>query len=258
MKKITAIVFVMLLAININAQVLDQQTVRTNLSEVLRMVDAFDVMAAVEYLNSRGEPGDVARQYSQIVKDLYWKNRISELAAIGRCGIQYCYIQASAAKNPVDKEYFMAYAKTIAYDVAANTWPAWGDKGITMTDTDRLAGLDCAKTNLRLALYLNRDDFHLGNAQWILGAHYMVDRKFTHAILAFMKARAHFKNSGNTEFILMAEGYIAITEFVKRPSQAGGNKIMDVVIKLKGLETEDADFFAVQLETVLKYMTAEK
>ncbi len=174
---------------------------------------------------------------------------------LSRCGIQYCYLKAAETKDLKLKTDLMGFVKTISYNISANTWPVWGDKGITISAENRLTGLDCAKTNLRLAVYLNKDYFPMGNAHWLLGAHYMVEKDYTRAILSLMKARSAYKRTGKAEYILMAQGYLAITELVKKPTREGGANIMSVVVKLKALDTDDANFFASQIETVLKYMS---
>ncbi len=73
MKKIILLIIVVLIAVNVYAggAKLSKEVAQKNLQEVIRLVDTYDIMAAVEYMNSRGKAFETAMQYNRLVKDPY-------------------------------------------------------------------------------------------------------------------------------------------------------------------------------------------
>ena len=122
------------------------------------------------------------------VKKLYWADKgAKNLVLIGNAGINHLLNKANEVNNsdPTHATELKAWAKTIAYDVGANTWPGWNDEGVTISDTEMYAGLNAAKLNLKLGLELDKPKDKISIAHWLLGAHYLAAKNYDAAANSF-------------------------------------------------------------------------
>jgi len=223
------------------------------LEKVCHLLDTTDSFAAMDLIESEGDPAEVAGAYSNLVRDLFGKKRdIPGMIMIGNAGIRYCLNQAQQADEPELQSKLKGLAKTMAYNLSANAWPGWDD-GVSITRSDSLAALDAARLNLRLAKELDRDASVLGNAHWLVGAQHLALKQPQKAIQAFEKATQSFHQAEQPAYEAMAQGYIAIAQLTtsddKEPSQAS---LAAAIKKLESMNTDDSNFFASQLATVAK------
>ncbi len=228
------------------------------LRKVLLILRESDSFKACEFVNSLGDSSVVAQRYSDLLRDFYWQQRdVPRMVMFGRAGIQYCLRQAAAcAKDEPDKaKKLLGAAKAIAYNLAANTWPGWKDEEITLTASDLAAGLDAARLNLRLANELGREGEVLGNAHWVLGAHYLAAEEGPQALEAFAAAADKFRQAKKPAHATMAVGYQGIANMTRPPTRDEGQKQFDESLAaLKEMDTDEAKFFAEQLETAAKVL----
>ncbi len=224
------------------------------LKKVVRLADKEDVVSAVVLLDSQGSPTEIAENYSLLVKHLYLPGKnVPQMILFARSGISFALREAKTCKTAGDAKTaagLQGLAKTMAYNLGANTWPGWKDDGIKITATDIAIGLDAAKTNLRLGIELKRNDFILGNAYWLVGAQSLAAGDHKHAVAAFKKSATKFRAAKKNEFQLMATGYVALTRLVISPGdETAGMSFLTAVSKLQELDSDDAKFFASQLRT---------
>jgi len=177
---------------------------------------------------------------------------------VGRAGIDYCLQQARLAEqNEATKgesAKLKGTAKTIAYNLSSNTWPAWEDEGIIVTRSDQVIGLDATLLNLRLAGELNRSADKVANAHWLLGAHYLELKRQETAVKQFELAVEKFAKANKPDFELMARGYVAIARLTAdKTDSAADQQLNEAIAALKKLDTDDAKFFAEQLKSVNKF-----
>lgn len=226
------------------------------LNKVKALLKEHDTFKAIEYINDQGEPQTVAKIYSNLVNDFYWKEKaLSEVITFSRAGIQYCLTKAQEiAKDDVEKVVQLkTTAKIISYNLASYTWPGWDEKGISISQSDLLVGLDAAKLNLRLAFELKKGAVPLSMAYWVLGAQYLALANYDEAIKAFISSKEKAEEGNNKMNDLLASGYIGVTKIIQGSQKVEGEKELDKAIKeFKKLNTEDAEFYIEQLKTVLK------
>ncbi len=212
-----------------------------------------DTYAAIAELESSSDPVDVAQHYSQLLRELYFQEKnVPLMVMFGRAGIGYALSQAKRieANDPQTAESLRGIAKTISYNLSVNCWPGWGDEGVTITPSDLVAGYDAALLNLRLAGELKRDAEVVGNAHWAIGAHHLAAGRHADAIAAFDKSAAEFAKADKPDFERMAKGYAALSStLAPNAAPAAGKKYDATLGDLKSLKTEDAKFFAEQIET---------
>jgi hypothetical protein len=132
----------------------------------------------------------VAKRYSALVNDLYWKGKeVSFAIWLGRFGAHYCLTHAAKRGDAAALE-LRSIAKQLAYNMGSFAWPGWAEPGITLSEADLAAGRDAAKLNLRLAVELNRPAKGMSNAHWLIGAYALADGKTPEAVAAFDRAAA--------------------------------------------------------------------
>lgn len=231
------------------------------LERVWQQLEAGDSWQAAAFVESQGEPVEVAVLYSNLVRDIYGKKHdVPRMILIGQAGIRFCLQQARAVetKDPEAANQLKGIAKTTAYNLSANTWPAWEDAGIVITRSDQQIGLDAARLNLRLAQELGRGPDKIGGAHWLLGAHHIAlgrtEEAVEHLQLAVEKAR----EAGTPDAEQMARGYIAIARLSADTRNDAARTELDAAIEgLKKIGTDDAKFFAGQLLSVHEFFTRE-
>lgn len=226
------------------------------LKQVKSLLKESDTFKAIEFVNSQGEPQVVAKRYSDLVKDLYWKEHtIPDVVTIARAGIQYCLTktQELAKDDPEGAVQLQRMARVISYNLASFTWPGWDEKDIVISQHDLTAGLDAAKLHLRLVNELKEEPMRFSIAYWVLGAQYMAAGEHDKAIDAFVSSMERAKEANDKESELLALGYIGVIKIVQGEKKAEGQKQLDEAIEgFNKLNTEDSNFFIEQLKTALQ------
>jgi len=141
-------------------------------------------------------------------------------------------------------------AKRLAYNVAANCWPGWGDEGVEITPEHIEQGLALADQSLKLVQTLELGDHQLGTGYWLVGALQFAAGRDAKADDAFERARQAFDAAGETAESLMARGYRALA--AKRNSILHDRAVQDleeIVAVLAKVGSDDAKFFIDQLHT---------
>src|SRR3990172_8189674 len=134
----------------------DREKVFKKVKSLLQKNDAFK---AIEFLNGSGDPLTIAKRYSELVLDFYWKERsLSHVIPFSISGIQYCLTKAEGSSSKKVAKELKGIAKAISYNLASFTWPGWNEKGIRITPVEIEIGLDSAKFNLRLARELKKGE----------------------------------------------------------------------------------------------------
>jgi hypothetical protein len=236
-----------------------EHSMQVHFDQVQRLLTESDSFAAIQYIQQQGEPSEVVELYLQTALWLYnHPKNVAGMVAISRAGIQYGLTVAErlAEDDPEAATTLHGQAKAIAYNLGANMWPGWQDEGIDLTARDRQAGADAARVNLRLAVELERDDLPMCNAHWLVGAHDLAGGDYAGAIESFNTALEHARAANNPEFEWMCQGYrwmaARLAEADSEPAQTEFDR---AVSELRQLDTEDATFFADQLESVFAFFS---
>lgn len=232
-------------------QQLDQRT-KEILKETLQLAKTKDSFSAFAHLEKSGQAEEVITWYSSLVRVCYFQEKnVPLMTMFGRRGIQYGLEQAEQTDSPESADKLKSTAKEISYNVGVNTWPGWEDEGITITPSDLTIGLDAARTNLRLAIELKRDAVPMTDAHWLVGAQLLAAGETEKASEQFHQATEIAKKANLTDREWMVRGYIAIAQQLDQSTRTDGDAaLQEATKKLRDLETEDAKFWADQLESV--------
>lgn len=232
---------------------------QAHIAEISRRMQGQDSFAAVQYVQQQGAPEDVCALFHKAALARYNDHKdVAGMIALLRAGIQYGLAEAERCID-ADREQsaeLKGAAKAMAYDLGSNTWPGWQDDGVSLTASDRRIGSDAARLNLRLAIELQRDHLPLCNAHWLLGAHQLADDDAPAAAGSFATAAQHAVTAGRPEFESMCHGYSALARY---PAGGPGHALEHFarsVSELRGMQADDATFFADQLESVRRFFSA--
>lgn len=184
-------------------------------AEVQRLLRTQDSFAAAEYLEAEGDPKTVGQRYHRVMNALYQQQHdLPAVVMVARFGIHYCLSRAPGAPEPQAAE-LRGLAKTLAYNLAAFTWPGWDDPHVHPTPADEATGLDAARLNLRLAIELKRGPGPLLNAHWLLGAYQLAGGQFSAAVRSFEQSADFARQDKNRGAELMAQGYALLTRVLE-------------------------------------------
>jgi hypothetical protein len=221
----------------------------------LQCVGSGDLAGAQQCLEKDHDSETVSANYAQLTKILYGKNKdVSGMLALGRAGIDYQLREAErvAANNAALAVKLRTAAKTLAFNVAANCWPGWGDDGVVIEAAHIEAGLQLAKLSLGLVQELALEQRRLGNAFWLVGALDLAAGRPQAAMASFDQARACFLSAGEQLEVLLGDGYRAIALSVAGDdADADLDKVVD---QLQQDGSDKAKFFAAQLQTAARIL----
>ena len=209
---------------------------------------------ATSWIESLGTPTEVCDIYNQAVRDLYWLEKgAKSLVIIGQSGISYCL--AEADKNePLNQERALALraqAKTIAYNLAANTWPGWGDEGVTIATADIKAGLQAAHLNLKLAFDLKKPADKIASAYWLLSALQLATGQFSESLVAISESDVYAQKTSDKLALAYNEGFRGL--ILQVSGNHDGQQVYDSGISsLKAFSNDEANGLITQLETAKK------
>jgi hypothetical protein len=123
-------------------------------AKALQLTAATGLEAGCQLIEAEGVSIDAALAYKEFAQALYRQNKnVQHMIDAGQRGIEFALDHAARAKSD-DAETaaaLMKMARIISYNVGANTWPGWGDDGISISPDQRAAGIDAAALSLRLA-----------------------------------------------------------------------------------------------------------
>ncbi|WP_425615850.1 hypothetical protein NA78x_005782 [Anatilimnocola sp. NA78] len=222
--------------------------------EALRLAREQDTLAAIVYLTRQTDMLAAAKAFSEAMLHLYWQEKNLSLAlAFGRAGAQFALTAAEA--NPQLASDLRSSAKAMTYNLASFTWPGWDEPGIEISPADVQLGLDAAKTNLRLAIELQKGDLPLSRAHWMLAAQQLAVQSFFDATESFAQAAAFATAANAPEEALLARGFISVVKIVAASAEsherAAATAELDE-LKSQLRQLPDGDAFCSQFDGAIK------
>lgn len=226
---------------------------------VKELVEDNDTYGAIEMIQGKGTYAEVAQRYEFLVRDLYWQEKaLHAVLPIANAGILYCLTKANelTEKDAEVASKMVNYAKIMSFNLSSFTWPGWDEKDIVITEHALVVGLEAAKLNVRLVEKLGGDHGQLSNSYWAIGAQYIALKDFGSAIAAFESAVEYAEKAGSKDAELMNNGYIAMTKVLEGSKKEQAQADFDKIVKaLKDIGSDDANFYADQLVSALKFFS---
>lgn len=204
--------------------------------------------AAIRAVAEISDPLEAAAQYQEVMKEAYWENKdMALVTAMAYAGADRLLAAATIAEPAAAFELRCA-AKVLMYDLASFSWIGWDEPNLSLTKTDGVAGLAAARTNLTMALELDRGDLALSRAYWMLGGHFLTSGAWRDAVGAYESARDFGRRAGAQAEEELAAAFAAVAALSGGESGASDD-LERSIARLKALESGDE--FVGQVATVL-------
>ena len=123
---------------------------------LLSLVQTGKVAEAISIVEAIPNPMEASVAFLELSRQTYRElHDVSSMVALANAGTQFALLKAASAQEPADAEKLRKYAKTLAFNTAANCWPGWGDAGIDIKDDHLQAGRKLAVLCRELVVELN-------------------------------------------------------------------------------------------------------
>jgi hypothetical protein len=213
-----------------------------------------DLTSAIGRVESSGEAEQVGADYARLIKVLYGEHKdVTSMVAVGKAAVRFHLRQSELERDVAAAVKLKTAAKTLAYNVAANCWPGWGDEGVVIEASHIDAGLELAMLSLRLVEELGLGPHQVGNAHWLVGALQLAAGRTDASLLSFGQARDASASIGEKTNVLLADGYRAIAHR-QAPDRAdrSAQELDEVIGGLMADGSKQARAFADQLRTAAR------
>ncbi len=203
-----------------------------------------DVGALVELLTEEAAPSEAMEHFQTLAKEAYWDQRnLDRAVRIARAGVTVGLALSADSDEPYE---LRSAAKALAFNLASFAWPGWNEEGIAIEPGHLVEALDAARTNVRLAVELEKGSIAVGRGHWMVGACLLALGRYQDALAEFLAARLAADEGRSDAESALAEGYEALVRVIERPGDASIeaelNEILDRLRELDGA-------FAAQIET---------
>ncbi len=229
----------------------DLESLRAKIREVAAHQD---FAAAVLLVHDAASANDILARYQHILRGLYWQDKdIALYADLGRAAMLWALAEAERIRSaePETSAALRAEAKGFTYDLGSFTWPGWDEPGIQITADIRRMGHDAARANLRLARELNKPADKMADAWWLLGAHMLAGGEYKASGETFGKATAAARDAGDPDRVALYSGYETLAAFCDTKAPEHRTALQSHIAQLRGKATDNAMYFAEQLETAV-------
>jgi hypothetical protein len=218
---------------------------------LLSLVQTGKVAEAISIVETIPNPMEASVAFIELSRQTYRElHDVSSMVALANAGTQFALLKAASSQEPADAGQLRKYARTLAYNTAANCWPGWGDAGIDIKEDHLEAGLKLALLCRDLVVELNLGHKARGGAHWLLGALHLAMGQCAGALDEFQLAKSEFQAGVEPDYVLMAEGYTALALKAQPESRIAGDHELARILRLLGDRgSKDAQFFANQLIT---------
>lgn len=205
-----------------------------------------DAAAAVELVMDNTSPKEALETFKSLANEFYWDRKdLGRAMAIARAGMLLGVGLSGQSDDPYE---LRSSAKALAFNMASYAWPGWDEDGIEPDQRQLLDGLDAARTNVRLAVELEKGSIAIGRGHWMVGACLLALGRYQESIAEFLAARLAADEGRSEVESALAEGYAALVRVVERPGDAAmEDELNEILERLRKLEEGDA--YASQIET---------
>lgn len=215
-----------------------------------------DSFTQIEQLNRAGTPLEVVNKYKRRIAQLYARRKdIDVVVLLSVAAIEYGldHGRALARRKPKLAYETLSVTKAISYNLAANTWPGWGDP-VTIEPFHMRCGLDAARLNLRLAKELNKGELPQSRAHWMLGAQLLANGAKRESIKSFERAERLAAKAGVHDEALLCRGFMLLAErAAARSTRPFAGELRQIAHRLRGMK--DGPFYTMQLLTAQRIFT---
>ncbi len=184
--------------------------------------------------------------YRAAMRAAYWDDKdVASALAIADAGVSRFLAAAGDADGSLAFELRSA-AKGLLYDVASFTWAGWDEPDVVITSAEAAVGLDAARSNLAIAIDLDKGDLPLARAHWMLGAHLLTSGGHEDAGRAFEASEVCAVTAGADVEAELAVAFGALTAIAA--GDGGGEAALAMSLERLGA-MDDGEAFVAQVTT---------
>lgn len=155
-----------------------------------------------------------------------------------------------ADQHPAQQQDYLLAAIPMTYNLAANTWPGWGDEfSAKVGPQHQKLGTQAARLNVELADQAKLGPERRKNGYWILGCHLLASQDYVDALEAFDASRKFANQAGDATFELAVTGWMHLTSLLRGEDRT--EQLTVVERRLADID-EDGKVYAEQLSTALR------
>lgn len=180
------------------------------------------------------------------MKSAYWDTKDLALAAAIAYAGAGRFLAAAEGVDDATAYQIKSVAKALMYDLSSFTWPGWDEPGVEIIPRDAAAGLSAARSNLAMAVELEKGDLPISRGHWMLGAHLLTAGACSEAKEQFDLAADFANRAGADPEVALARA------FGKLPGLASSTPDAESELDaaLEQLEAcEGGEMFLPQVET---------
>jgi hypothetical protein len=220
-------------------------------ASLLALVRTGKVVEAISIVEAIPNPMEASVAFVELSRQVYRQLKdLDSMIAVGNAGTPFALWKAASSGDSAEAEKLRRYAKVLAFNTAANCWPGWGDAGINIKPDHLKAGLKLAVLSRDLVLELNLGSKERGTSRWLIGALHLAMGQHAEALAELQAAKEEFEAGGDSDCVLMAEGYAALALKAQPEFRlAGGDELARILVLLGDRVSKEAQFFANQLIT---------
>jgi len=226
-------------------------------SKAFDLLAAGNVPAAVAAITAIADTQAALEALAQLCQRAYRDLKsVPTMTALAWESIGFGLKCAAVSADPAASRY-KCRAKAIAYNAGANCWPGWGDS-VEIKPADIAEGLKLAERSYELVGELGLGDKAIGTSLWLVGALQMAAGHLSSAIAQFLRAEEAFQAAQLPVPAAMARGYVALAEKALPESHLRGTGSLATILRsLRGMESQEAEFFADQLLTADRIFSSD-
>ena len=207
--------------------------------------------AVIERLQAHDDPRAAPILFSMLAQYSHFElKQVPVMIELAQTGIAYAQQRADAA-DPGSEEatYFLERVKAMSFNLAANTWPGWGDD-VELGEAELAIGMEAARNHTATVDKLGLGPDKRGVSQWIVGAHELAAGNLEAARGHFTRARQLATEAKSEASVKLADGYLAIVDVLQ--GAPGARERLDAVIAhFAARDDEDSRIYGGQLRTAL-------
>ena len=193
---------------------------------------------------------DEIRRIGELMRELRKIKKDALFVPVARLQLLYLDDQIEqTGDDPEAVNKIRKFARGVAYNIAAFTWPGWGDTGPISPEAQEL-GFSAARVGLE---YSKAADDITSNILWINGAHALAAKEYDLAVENF---EAAYEVSETEIDKLMHAGWIALTRLLETPSDQSKEAFDTAYNNLNSSDHEYSEFFAERLTTAREIFSA--
>jgi hypothetical protein len=221
----------------------------TPLERAKEHIERGQLNEAFEALTNRADPVATVRAHGELAAWLYHSRKDPDtMLACGMEGVRLGLVAADKSSE-LDRPLKLA-VQILAYNVAANCWPGWGDEGIVLTANHVKEGLALAETSLSIVRALDLGPQKMASAHWLIGALRFSAAQPEAALASFDLAEQAFLQAEKRVEAVMARGYrFIVMKRLPETADTATEELERILAILSEDGSKPALFFARQLRT---------